>query len=330
MARRLRIQYPDAIYHVMARGNGRQDIVADDADRGRLVACLERAVRRSGWVLYAFVVLTNHLHLVLRTPRPNLAKGMQLFLSSYANGWARRHRRSGHLFQGRYRTELVEDETYLWVLTRYIHLNPVRAGLAAKPDAWRWSSCPGYFRRRDRLEWVAYESLLTAWAGEFGGTEPEASYRRFVSAGLANPPPAPWAEARHGWLLGSERFLDRLRQQLGDQTHRELRREERLLRGVDLDRVIEAVCSRYGVDRAQLAVRGSRAPARTALAYLAKHLTESTRAELVPILGLSRPESVPNLSSRFATLLRTQASVRRDLMALELALKLRGENSKSV
>ena len=183
MARRLRIQYADAIYHVMARGNGRQDIVADDADRGRLVACLERAVRRSGWVLYAFVVLTNHLHLVLKTPRPNLAKGMQLFLSSYANGWARRHRRSGHLFQGRYRTELVEDETYLWVLTRYVHLNPVRAGLAAKPDAWRWSSCPGYFRRRDRLEWVAYESLLSAWAGEFGGTEPEASYRRFVSAG---------------------------------------------------------------------------------------------------------------------------------------------------
>ena len=74
-----------------------------------------RTVRRSGWSLYAFVFLTNHLHLVLQTPRPNLAKGMQLFLSSYANGWARRHRHCGHLFQGRYRTELVEDETYLWV-----------------------------------------------------------------------------------------------------------------------------------------------------------------------------------------------------------------------
>src|SRR5208283_3853573 len=77
------------------------------------------------------------------TPRPNLAKGMQLFLSSYANGWARRHRHCGHLFQGRYRTELVEDETYLWVLTRYVHLNPVRAGLSATPEAWIWSSCPG-------------------------------------------------------------------------------------------------------------------------------------------------------------------------------------------
>jgi len=214
MARRLRIQYPDAIYHVMARGNGRQDIVADDGDCSRLLVCLERAVNRSGWVLYAFVVLTNHLHLVLKTPRPNLAKGMQLFLSSYANGWARRYQHSGHLFQGRYRTELVEDETYLWVLTRYVHLNPVRAGLAAKPDAWRWSSCPGYFRRRDRVDWVAYEALLAAWAGEFGRTDPEAPYRRFVSAGLTTLPPAPWAQARHGWLLGSERFLERLAQQV--------------------------------------------------------------------------------------------------------------------
>ena len=99
MARRLRIQYFDAIYHVMARGNGRHDIVEDDTDNGRLVACLEGAVRRSGWVLYAFVLLPNHLHLVLKTPRPNLAKGMQLSLSSNANGWARRHRHCGQLFQ---------------------------------------------------------------------------------------------------------------------------------------------------------------------------------------------------------------------------------------
>jgi len=103
-----------------------------------------------------------------------------------------------------------------------------------------------------------------------------------------------------------------------------------LFRGLDLGHVIEAVYSRYGVDRAHVAVRRSPAPARAALAYLVKHLTESTRAELVPIPGFSRSESVPNLSSRFATLLRTQASVRRDLKALELALKLRGENSEAV
>ena len=108
MSRRLRIQYADAIYHVMARGNARQDIVGDDADRQRLIDGLEKAVARSGWVLYAFVLMTNHLHLVLKTPRANLSRGMQLLLSSYANWWTRRHQAGGHLFQGRFRTELVE------------------------------------------------------------------------------------------------------------------------------------------------------------------------------------------------------------------------------
>jgi REP element-mobilizing transposase RayT len=99
MPRRLRIQYADAIYHVMARGNARQDIVCDDADRQRLPGGLEKAVQRSGWILYAFVLMTNHLHLVLKTPRANLARGMQLLLSSYANWWIRPHRLGGHLFQ---------------------------------------------------------------------------------------------------------------------------------------------------------------------------------------------------------------------------------------
>ncbi len=111
MSRRLRIQYADAIYHVMARGNARQDIVGDDEDRQRLVDELDKAVQRSGWVIYAFVLMPNHLHLVLKTPRANLSKGMQLLLSSYTNWWARRHEAGGHLFQGRFRTELVEDET---------------------------------------------------------------------------------------------------------------------------------------------------------------------------------------------------------------------------
>ena len=92
-------------------------------------------------------------------------RGMQRFLSSYANASARRHRFSGHVFQGRYRTELVEDESYLWTVSRYVHLNPVRAGLVEHPAAWRWSSYPGYADRRRRLEWVAHDELLKCWAG---------------------------------------------------------------------------------------------------------------------------------------------------------------------
>ena len=110
MPRRLRLQYPGTIYHVMARGNGRQDIVRDDDDRRRLQDHLARAAAVCSWRVYAYVLMTNHLHLVLKTPAPNLARGMQRFLSAYANAWARRHRFGGHVFQERYRTELVGSE----------------------------------------------------------------------------------------------------------------------------------------------------------------------------------------------------------------------------
>ena len=182
-------------------------------------------VERFQWRVFGFVVLTNHLHLALKTPLPNLSRGMQVFLSSYASVWARRHRFVGHVFQGRYRTELVEDESYLWILTRYVHLNPVRAGLVADPSGWPWSSYPGYAGRQRPCDWVAEEELLAAWGGAFGGPDPAAAYRHFVMSGLAEPPPAPWAGARHGWIVGSAAFAERLRREVGKNPPIERRRE---------------------------------------------------------------------------------------------------------
>jgi putative transposase len=260
MARRLRVQYPGAIYHLMARGNGRQDIVCDDADRDRLVEYLGRAAVKCSWRVYAFVVMSNHLHVVLKTPEPNLARGMQGFLSAYANAWSRRHRFNGHVFQGRYRTELVEDETYLWTVTRYAHLNPVRAGLVEHPSAWKWSSYPGYFRDRHRLDWVAYDELLAAWAGEFGGSgsETASSYRRYVTVELSQKPEPPWADSNHGWILGSQKFVDRIKTMVTNQPQRDRRREGRRMRGLSIARVSEIVCSDYEIESSELSRGGSR------------------------------------------------------------------------
>lgn len=320
MPRRLRIQYPGAIYHVMARGNGRQKIVRDDADREQLLAGLERCVHRNGWRIFAFVVLSNHFHLVLKTPEPNLARGMQVFLSSYANAWARRHGFVGHVFQGRYRTELIEDETYLWTVTRYVHLNPVRAGLVAHPADWRWSSYPSYANLRRRLDWLACTELLDSWGGQFGGKDAATAYRGYVTAGLADAPNSPWDDADGGWILGGPKFRAKLAKLVRAQTSTERRRESRLMKGVELRRVVDAVCSRYGIDASELSRRGSRHEARAALAYLAREHTASTNADLVEILGVSRPESVPNLTRRFAAWLGTNRDVRTRLKQLEAAL----------
>jgi putative transposase len=320
MPRRLRLQYPDAIYHLMARGNGRQKIVRDDVDRDRLLEELGKAAVRCSWRVYAFAIMSNHLHVVLKTPQPNLSRGMQSFLSGYANAWSRRHRFSGHVFQGRYRTELVEDETYLWTVTRYVHLNSVRARLAEHPAAWAWSSYPGYAHRDRRLEWVAYDEVLTSSVGASGGPNPAGAYRRYVTAGLSEPPESPWKEAYHGWILGSGAFIDRVRAMVRGEPRRELRRESRLLQSLPLSRVSEVVCALYEIERKELNRRGSRHPARAALAYLARRRTMATNTELAAVLGLSRAESVPNLTRRFAAWLATDAKVRRQLKTLEQEL----------
>ena len=191
-------------------------------------------MQRCSWRVYGFVILSDHFHIVLKTPQSNLARGMQTFRYSYANAWWRRHRFGGHVFQGRYRTELVEDETYLWTVTRYVHLNPVRAGLVDHPVDWRWSSYPGYADRRRRLDWVAHDELLASWDGAFGGSDAAAAHRRYVTAGLAEPPPSPWSEAEQGWVLGSRNWWRRLGKMVRGAPPRERRRESRLVQGIAL------------------------------------------------------------------------------------------------
>ena len=134
MARPLRIEFPNAIYHVMARGNGRQRIFHADADYQRMTDGLAKTVSRTGWQVFAFVWMPNHIHLFVRTPKPNLSVGMQYLLSGYANWYAKRLQRAGHLFQGRFKAELVEDESYFWraashnILDKFVR-EPVKLGV---------------------------------------------------------------------------------------------------------------------------------------------------------------------------------------------------------
>ena len=124
--------------------------------------------------MLSFVLMPNHVHLFFRTLEANLSCGMQRLLSGYANWFAKRHRRPGHLLQGRFKGELVEDDSYFWTASRYIHLNPVRGErpLVARPEDWPWSSYPGFCHEKDRKSWVAYGRIHDAWRGQYGGSDP--------------------------------------------------------------------------------------------------------------------------------------------------------------
>jgi REP element-mobilizing transposase RayT len=327
MARPLRTEFPGAIYHVMSRGNARQVVFRDDRDYQRMVDGLAQTVDRFGWQLLSFVLMPNHLHLFLRTPRPNLSRGMQYLVSGYANWHAKRHRRPGHLFQGRFKSELIEDEGYFWTVSRYVHLNPTRGKvpLAAHPRDWPWSSYRGYAQRRHRVRWIAYDVMYAAWRGEVGGSDPEAAYRRFVEAGLAEPPQNPLRPAVHGWLVGSEEFVDRMRSQVQLPRHQDEMPTSRRLAALDSKTVITAAAEYYGVASDQFRMRRSRELSRDVAAWRCRHLATCTLRDLAPVFGVNHPDSVRNLVRRVDRALTRSSSVRRDVATLRDRL-LKTEN----
>jgi len=247
MARPLRIEFAGALYHVISRGNERKPIVRDDVDREKRLDWLRRTVETYGWRLHAFVLMTNHEHLFVETPLPNLSAGIQYLGGSYTSYFNRRHRRSGHLFQGRFKGHLIEEQGYFLEVSRYLHLNPVRAKMVERPEDYRWSTYRGYVRGRRALEWVCYDCVL----GEFGVENVAArrAYGRFVRAGAEEPPPRPFADAVGGLLLGSERFVMRARRLLEDRQEDAALPELRQLRPRPaLGRIVEEVAEHFGHD----------------------------------------------------------------------------------
>jgi putative transposase len=206
MARPLRLEYPGAVYHVTSRGNARQRIFLDDHDRELFLKTLARVVSRFGWLCHAYCLMNNHYHLLLETPRPNLSLGMRQLNGVYTQAFNRRHRRVGHLFQGRYKAILVEKEAHLLELCRYVVLNPVRVKAVARARDWRWSSYRATAGLASVPEFLCVEWLL----GQFGRRRPqaEARYRAFVREGLGE---RPWEKLRGQIYLGSEKFVRRHR-----------------------------------------------------------------------------------------------------------------------
>jgi REP element-mobilizing transposase RayT len=210
MARPLRIEYPGALYHLTSRGDGREDIYRGDADRRAFLGLLGEVCERFNWWVDAYCLMTNHYHLLLETPDGNLSQGMRQLNGVYTQRFNALHGRCGHVFQGRYHAILVQKDAYLQELSRYLVLNPIRAQRVAAPAEWPWSSyratsgevpCPAWLRR----DWL----LSTFAEAEQAAV---AAYCRFVHDGMGQP--GPWGQLKHQVFLGSERFVEGLRQTL--------------------------------------------------------------------------------------------------------------------
>ncbi len=194
------------------------------------------------------------------------------------------------------------------------------------PREFAWGSYLGYAEKRKRLSWVAYDVVLDAWQGGMGGSDPAAAYRRYVQQGVKMPPESPFQKAAHGWLLGSQAFVDRIRHEMKSPRFADEVPRARTLAALDFRTVFAAVSEYFHVDQAIFAQRGDGHIARAAAAWLSRRLTTATLRELSVPLGLSRPESVSNLTRRMERQLPRDPKMKQDLAKIESRLANKTKN----
>ncbi len=210
MARPLRLEFTGALYHITSRGNARNDIYQDDEDRVNWLELLNNVCDRFNWICHAYCLMDNHYHVVVETVEGNLSKGMRQLNGVYTQTFNRRHHRVGHVFQGRYKAILVEKDSYLLELSRYVVLNPVRARMVKDVADWPWSSYLATMNQAPSLECLQVNWLLA----QFGSEREKAiiRYQNFVRAGIGLPPV--WEKLKSQIFLGNEGFVEKLQAQI--------------------------------------------------------------------------------------------------------------------
>jgi len=202
MARPLRIEYAGALYHITSRGDCREDIYRDNEDREQWLEILSQVCERFNWVVHGYCQMSNHYHLLAETVDGNLSRGMRQLNGIYTQKFNRRHHESGHLFQGRYKAILVQKETYLLELTRYVVLNPVRARMVKRPEDWAWSSFNAMIGADTESQWLDVDWTLSQFGKD--RTQAISAYRQFVMEGKGLPDPK--EQVKHQMFLGNEIF----------------------------------------------------------------------------------------------------------------------------
>jgi len=267
MARPLRLEFEGALYHLTGRGNARQRILGDQKDCAKFSQLLRESLQRYDVSLHGYVLMGNHYHLIAETRRANLGRWMHWLTTAYSVYFNRRHRQVGHLFQGRYKSIVVEAEGYLLSLSRYVHLNPVRGKIVGRGNPverrrrlrnWCWSSYREYSGLAKAQPWVTQERVL----GEIAGAAKarRLRYRRFVEEGLLREIESPLEAVQWQTALGRENFLQRLKDHVGKkaQAHRELPALRQLRRRSEAQSVLECVARAYGCSKQALSKQGTR------------------------------------------------------------------------
>lgn len=285
MARPLRIEYPGAHYHVINRGNAGETIFISNRDREKFLQYLEMAVERFGIILHSYCLMSNHYHLLIETPQANLSSTIQWLNVSYATYFNKKRNRQGHLFQGRFKAILVEADEYLTQVSRYIHLNPVKAKIVESPQDYVWSSYSTIIGKHKKPDWLDI-SLLEY----FGRRKQSAikSYRTFVEDADVETLVNPDSQSVAGCILGDTDFVRWIQDTFlsDDRDDRDIPQLKKLKPVIPLERIIEAVVNVMGGSAVDIIVKGrKRNHPREVAIFLSVRLSNKSCAELGRYFG---------------------------------------------
>jgi REP element-mobilizing transposase RayT len=310
LARPLRIEYPGALYHVTSRGNDKKDIFRSIKDREKFLSYLSSAWERHGAVFHAYCLMSNHFHLMLETPLGNLSRIMKHINGSYTTYFNVKHKRAGHLLQGRYKAILVQADTYAAELSRYIHLNPVRAKMVSSPEEYQWSSCCRYLEGTEP-SWLSTSLVL----GYFGGEveDRRENYRDYLFEAIGRESRDPLADSVASTILGTDDFVRDIREKYleGKEKDRDLPALKDLSRGPDVA-VIKTVSEDAFPENEKLA--------RTAGIYLCWRYSGAKLKEIGELYGISE-SGVNRACWRFEKMMGRDKDLREKLERLTGKLK---------
>jgi REP element-mobilizing transposase RayT len=324
MARQLRIEYAGAYYHVLSRGNNLNDIFLSDDDRNDFLEILAEMSMRFDIEIYGYVLMNNHYHLLLRTLKPNLSKSMQWLGTRYTRSFNIRNERSGHLFQGRFKSIIVENGAYLMQLSCYIHRNPLRAGVVDRLTKYKWSSYNYYAYHTKRPPRWLKTSLLFSQLKAI--KDKHRAYRNKVQT-YSEEGGTVWDDVRYGLIYGSHEFLSHIRDSyLNGTRNKELPQLNQLLRDEDPNQLIEKAAAVLDCDinhfRESGRITGEARDKRDAILYLLWETGKYSNQEVGELMGLTY-SSVSRRAYHIKTLIKSRQSSNAKKMVIRLKTKMK-------
>ena len=316
MARPLRITFEGAFYHVTARGNERRKIFLSPGDYNKFLSYLKDSVEKYGAIVHAFVLMPNHYHLIVETPKANLSSFMHSLNSAYTTYFNIRRKRAGHLFQGRYKALLIDVDNYLLEVSRYIHLNPVRAGMAEKPEEYPYSSYRAYiFPKKEAL--ISRDFLWRMVAKD--RRDGPRSYREFVEKGLREKPGNPFEKVYGGVILGGKAFIKEVLQRLKgkDFQKNEISHRRALGSTTDIDEIVDVVCSCFKVSKEKVKVSF---PYKGYAVYLSRKYTPFSNTEIGSYFGGISYSAVTKTGTRIKGRMKKDRNLAQEMSKLEESL----------